>query len=183
MKKIGITALLVSTATFAARADDASYAPQTYSQPNSYTQPAPMTESYSSPATGHVGVGVILGEPVGASVKYWLNDTMAVDGAAGWSGHEHSTLYFHGDVLWHKFDLFDISPAPGRLPLYFGVGGLVRFRNHGEGNNVGVRVPVGVSYIFDNAPIDVFGEIAPALDVAPDLHGEVTGGIGIRFWF
>jgi hypothetical protein len=29
----------------------------------------------------------------------------------------------------------------------------------------------------------IFVEIAPALDIAPDVQGEITGGIGIRYWF
>ncbi len=29
------------------------------------------------------GAGIILGEPTGVSLKYWLNDTMAIDGAIG----------------------------------------------------------------------------------------------------
>lgn len=183
MKKICAITLIL-TAGFIAKSEEYSYSSQTYAQ-NSAVQPAPASasETYSSPEAGHLGAGIILGEPVGASVKYWLNDTMAVDGAAGWSSHRHSTLYVHGDVLWHKFDLFDVSTSPGRLPLYFGVGALFRDRNHGESNNVGIRVPVGVSYIFNNAPIDVFAEIGPALDFSPSIHGEVTGGIGVRFWF
>jgi hypothetical protein len=37
--------------------------------------------------------------------------------------------------------------------------------------------------MFDNAPVDVFAEIAPAVDVSPDVRGEITGGVGIRYWF
>ena len=79
----------------------------------------------------------------------------------------------HSDVLWHNFDLIPVSR--GRMPVYFGVGGLVRFRDNNEDNQVGIRFPVGVSYMFDNAPVDVFVEIGPAIDVAPDVEGEVTG--------
>ncbi|MBU6409520.1 MAG: hypothetical protein KGR98_03940, partial [Verrucomicrobia bacterium] len=110
-----------------------------------------------------IGVGLILGEPVGVSAKYWLNDVMAVDAAAGVSSHSHSDLYVHADVLWHNFNVFNFAPVMGRMPLYFGVGGLLRFRNHGEGNDAGIRVPVGVSYMFDNIPVDIFAEIAPAI--------------------
>ncbi len=131
--------------------------------------------------TGKFGVGIVLGEPLGASAKYFFNDTLAIDGAAGWSDRDNTDLYVHGDVLWHNYDLLPVSR--GRLPVYFGVGGLARFRNHGEDNQVGIRLPVGVSYLFDNAPLDIFAEIGPALDVAPAIRGEITGGIGVRFWF
>jgi hypothetical protein len=90
-------------------------------------------------------------------------------------------LYLHGDVLWHDFDLIPVSQ--GRLPLYFGVGGLVRVRDDNYNNQIGVRAPVGLSYMFDNLPVDVFVEVAPAIDLTPAVRGEVTGGIGIRYWF
>jgi hypothetical protein len=128
-----------------------------------------------------LGAGILIGEPTGASLKYWLSRTMAIDGAAGWSTHDHSDFYVHSDFLWHNFDVFPVKQ--GRLPLYIGVGGLVRFRNDHQDDQVGIRVPVGVSYMFENAPVDVFAEVAPAIDVTPDARGEVTGGVGVRFWF
>lgn len=149
-------------------------------------EPATLTKSshpddLSQDYVGKLGAGMIIGEPIGGSLKYWFNDTLAIDGAVGWSAHDHTDLYLHSDVLWHNFDLIPVSK--GRLPVYFGVGGLFRFRDDSRDNQAGVRVPVGVSYMFDNAPIDVFAEIAPAIDVSPDVRGELTGGVGIRFWF
>jgi len=128
-----------------------------------------------------LGVGIIIGEPTGGSLKYWFNDTLAIDGAVGWSSHDHTDLYLHSDVLWHNFELIPVSK--GRLPIYIGAGGLFRLRDDNRDNQAGVRLPVGVSYMFENAPVDIFAEIAPAVDVTPDVRGELTGGIGIRFWF
>jgi len=147
---------------------------------NNNVRATPVSSSYAQ----RFGVGIILGEPTGASLKYWLNDTLAIDGALGASfdddDDDDSSFYLHSDLLWHNFDLIPVSR--GRLPVYLGAGALVRFRDD-EDNQVGVRIPVGISYMFDNAPIDIFAEIAPTIDVAPDVRGEVTGGIGIRFWF
>jgi hypothetical protein len=166
------TALLVVLPGFYACADEST-------MPLSKTnRPDDTAASYP----GKLGVGVIVGEPTGASVKYWLNDTLAVDGAAGWSVHDNTDFYVHGDLLWHDFDQIPVSS--GRLPFYIGVGGLVRFRDDNNlDNEVGIRVPVGVSYMFENAPLDIFVEIGPALDIAPDVRGEITGGIGVRYWF
>ena len=154
------------------------YAQGTSAPPTLATSPQPLTSGYNS---GRFGAGVIIGEPTGLSLKYWLNDTMAVDGAAGWSYADDTDFYLHSDVLWHKFDLLRVPE--GSLPLYFGVGGLVRFRNDNRDNEVGVRAPVGLSYIFDRIPVDIFVEIAPAIDVAPSVRADITGGIGVRYWF
>ena len=50
-------------------------------------------------------------------------------------------------------------------------------------NQVGIRAPIGLSYMFDREPIDIFVEIRPAIDIAPSVRGDITGGIGIRYWF
>lgn len=161
---------LAALTTLCVQADETT----TLSKKNS---PDDIATSYA----GRFGAGIILGEPTGASVKYWLNDTLAIDGAAGWSLHDDTDFYVHSDLLWHNFDLIPVSK--GRLPFYIGGGGFIRFRDDRHDNEVGIRVPVGVSYMFDTAPIDIFLEIGPALDVAPDLRGEITGGIGVRYWF
>ena len=171
MKKYIYAAAMVLLCGFSVRADDSA----------TVTKKSDFTYNASDNYVHKLGAGIILGEPTGGSVKYWLNRTMAVDGALGWSSHDHSQFYVHGDLLWHKFNVFPIKK--GRLPLYFGVGGLVRFRDEHHDNQVGIRVPVGVDYMFENSPVDVFAEVAPAIDVTPDARGEVTGGVGVRFWF
>lgn len=170
MRKYIYTAALVALCGFSLSADDSA----------TMTKKSSTFESMDD-YVHRFGAGIIIGEPTGASVKYWLNSKMAVDGAAGWSTHDHSNLFLQGDLLWHNFEVF---PVPqGRLPLYIGAGGFVRFRDDNRDNQAGVRVPVGVSYMFENAPVDIFAEIAPALDLTPDIRGEITGGIGVRFWF
>ena len=130
---------------------------------------------------GRFGVGVTLGEPMGGSLKYFFSDALAIDGAFGWSLHDHTDFYMQSDLLWHNFDLIPVSQ--GRMGVYFGGGGLLRFRNSGEDDQFGIRAPVGVTYLFDSVPIDIFAEVGPALDLSPSVRGEVTGGIGVRFWF
>jgi hypothetical protein len=147
---------------------------------NANSTPVDSTESYA----GKLGAGINIGEPMGASLKYWLNDAVAVDGVIGGSYNvdaNNEALYVAADVLWHNFELIPVSQ--GRLPVYFGIGGLARINKDNQGSQEGIRAPVGLSYMFAHAPIDVFVEVAPALDVAPFVCGDITGGIGIRYWF
>ncbi|MFO1475233.1 MAG: hypothetical protein U1F98_01115 [Verrucomicrobiota bacterium] len=131
--------------------------------------------------TGRFGAGVVIGEPVGGTVKYFFNETVAIDGAIGLSLHENSTLYLQCDALWHTYDVFPVKE--GKFGLYIGAGGLIRFRDNGNDNQFGIRVPLGMSYFLPDAPVEFFGEIGPALDLAPSVRGEVTGGAGVRVWF
>jgi hypothetical protein len=137
-------------------------------------------------AVERLGVGVILGEPTGLSMKYWLNDTNAIDGAAAWSFSDRTSFQLHGDYLWHDYDLIDPAGLDGRLPVYYGVGARLRFHEHRRNSNrtvFGIRVPVGISYLFADAPFDLFGEIVPILDVAPDTRVRLNGAVGARFYF
>ena len=107
---------------------------------------------------GPFGLGIILGEPTGISAKLWLGDTHAVDAAVAWSFQDEGSFYIHGSYLFHMPGL--ISVDRGSLPVYIGVGGKISLRDE---PHVGVRVPVGLSYIVPTAPVDLFVEIAPGI--------------------
>jgi hypothetical protein len=125
------------------------------------------------------GAGLMLGEPTGPSLKYFLNENNAIDAGIGWSFANNDDLHIHSDYLWHNYDwLRDV--ADGRLPVYYGVGGRVKF---GSDTRVGVRGPIGISYMLEDIPVEVFGEVGPVLDFTPGLRLGFTAAIGARFWF
>lgn len=127
-----------------------------------------------------LGAGVILGEPTGATLKYWLNDNLALDTAIGASFDEDTDLNWHADALWHVFNLFPVSK--GSLPLYFGAGVRAKFRDN-QDDRWGVRIPVGIAYLFEDAPVDVFLEAAPVIDFTPETRGSFNVSAGVRYWF
>ena len=125
------------------------------------------------------GAGAIIGSPTGLSMKYWLTDMTAIDGALAWHFGDDDRFQIHADHLWHIF-VNDLHVPDARLPLYFGVGLRVLAGNHPE---AGVRIPLGLSYLANRVPVEVFAEIAPVVEFAPDTDGSVEGGIGVRFYF
>jgi hypothetical protein len=124
-----------------------------------------------------MGVGIIVGEPTGISAKSWLSTNDAIDAGVAWS-ISNGWLHIHADYLRHSFELIPVEE--GKLPLYFGIGARLGF---GNDISIGVRVPVGLAYIFDGTPLDVFIEIVPGLAIIPDTKFEMNGGIGVRYWF
>jgi hypothetical protein len=124
------------------------------------------------------GIGIILGEPSGVNGKLWLGSSNALDMAAAWSFKGNDHLLLQADYVWHSFDL--ISVSSGKLPIYFGIGGRVLFA---DDPYFGVRVPLGLDYMFSDAPIDIFLEFVPILDLAPATDFDFGGGIGARYWF
>ena len=124
------------------------------------------------------GLGIILGEPTGISFKKWTGSKTAIDGAVAWSFSGEDSLHLHADYLFHKFNLFKVEK--GKIPLYYGIG--IRVRAEGR-TRVGVRFPIGISYIFEKAPLGIFLELAPLLDLVPDTDFRFNGAIGIRYYF
>ncbi len=134
-----------------------------------------------------LGIGIIAGEPTGLSVKYWLDDTQAIDGAAAWSFWDDDGFQLHADYLWHNFDLVDPGAADGKLPVYYGVGARLKFEeDNGKGDDgdtvFGIRVPLGISYLFEDGRFDVFAELVPVLDLAPDVELDLQLAVGLRFY-
>ncbi|HXV14249.1 MAG TPA: hypothetical protein VEC56_08575 [Candidatus Krumholzibacteria bacterium] len=129
-----------------------------------------------------VGLGFIVGEPTGIDLKFFLNNTNALEFALAWSLSDENDLHLQGDYLWHRFDVIDLNNGDD-MPLFFGIGGRVIFREDPIDDHVGIRFPVGLNYIFADYPFDIFAEIVPILDVAPDTDFDLEGAIGARFWF
>lgn len=140
-------------------------------------------------AQDNFGLGVILAEPTGLSAKLWLNDAEAFDAAAAWSFSDYTSFQFHADYLMHRYDLFrNVDTTVGRPALYFGIGGRLklgedRAQGDDEDDRLGVRVPVGITYVFAQVPFDVFAEVVPVLDLAPDTEADLNAAVGGRFYF
>ena len=124
------------------------------------------------------GLGIIIGEPTGISVKQWTGSRTAIDGAIAWSFDDESALHLHGDLLYHSFNPPGINR--GKFAWYYGIGGRVKFE---DDSKIGVRVPLGMDYFFGTAPLDFFFEIVPILDLAPSTDFGLNAAIGIRYFF
>ena len=122
-----------------------------------------------------LGVGVALGQPMGATAKYWLSPSVAVDGMLGY--HFGSNFDMHADYLWHSFSSFNISS--GRLPFYLGLGGRVLL---GDDSQFGFRFPLGASYLFPTDPMELFAEIAPVMKLTSGVGVDIDGIVGIRVY-
>lgn len=126
-----------------------------------------------------LGLGIIIGEPTGICLKYFTSPTGALAGAAAWSlSGDEKAVHIYGDYLYHMTEL--ATWDGGRSPFYLGVGARAIFRDE---TIAGIRIPVGMSWVFDEAPFDAFLEIVPVMDIAPDTEFDVAGGAGARFWF
>jgi hypothetical protein len=142
---------------------------------------AGLASAQTGRAGGNTGIGIIFGEPTGVSFKFWTGRTIAIDAAAAWSFVNGGAFQVHGDLLFHSFDLFRVEK--GRMALYYGFGGRLKTKTSTEDARLSFRVPLGISYEFERAPVELFMEIAPMLNLAPKTEGDIGGGIGFRYYF
>lgn len=125
-----------------------------------------------------LGLGLTFGEPTGLSAKMWTSERTAIDAAVAWSFSGVGWLHVQADFLMHNYDLIDVSE--GALPVYYGAGAYVAFSSD---LGLGARVPLGLAYHFEGAPVEIFAEIAPGLALLPDIGFYIGGGIGARYYF
>ena len=130
------------------------------------------------------GIGIIVGEPTGLSLKFWQSRKTAIDLAAAWSFSDNSAFHLHGDLLFHKFDLIHVDK--GQLPFYYGIGARVKFADDQDKDDVsfGMRIPLGLDYLFGGGtPLDLFFEVVPILELTPDTDFTLNASLGLRYWF
>jgi len=143
-------------------------------------QAVPVTAAEAATPDKRFGVGVMVGEPTGASFKGWLSDVSAIDGLLGVSLEQDEDFTFHTGYLYHFNDLVQLNE--NRLAFYVGGGPRYVARDHKD-DLFGIRTVGGVSYMLDKAPLDIFFEAGPVFDLAPDVEVRYTVGVGVRFWF
>ena len=68
----------------------------------------------------------------------------------------------------------------------------IRSDDEGSGNGsdnneddvtLGVRLPVGLTYLLKDGSLEFFMELAPVVELLPDTDADVDAAFGIRFYF
>lgn len=126
-----------------------------------------------------LGIGFMIGEPTGLSLKSWTGGNNAFDLGLAWSFGRYDAINIHADYLWHQYDLFE-EVDKGTLPVYYGIGGRVVLAENDA--LIGARLPVGINYLFEDSPVGLFLEIAPIVNVAPSTDFDLDGSLGVRFY-
>lgn len=141
----------------------------------------------SQAGAGGFGAGIMVGEPTGLTFKQWMQHSRAVDFAAAWSFADETAVHMHMDYLYHVPGPPEID-IPGLL-FHFGVGGRIKLveddddKDDEADNRLGVRLPLGLDYLFARSHLELYFEVAPLLDLAPSTDLRVNGGVGLRYYF
>lgn len=127
---------------------------------------------------GDFGAGLILGSPFGVTAKYFITNTHAVDAGVGDVADDFTA---YADYLWHAWDIFP-KPKEGRFEGYLGLGGQLRDARHTD-DIFGLRTVAGAGYWVQGAPIEIFAELVPVIELSPNDFVQLDGGIGARYYF
>lgn len=136
-----------------------------------------ITSLFAQNKNKNLGIGVILGEPTGLSLKVWTKKTQAFDAALACSFGYRNSMHIHMDYLFHEFN--SIKVEKGSLPFYYGIGARILIDDVAS---LGVRIPVGLTYLFENSPVDIFLELVPVLNLNPVTNFNLNGAVGARFY-
>jgi hypothetical protein len=139
----------------------------------------------SAQMTG-TGIGLILGEPTGVSLKSWLSGNSALTVGAAWSFQHEGNLFLWADYTLHSFNITNDEDFRS-LAFYYGIGGKLSFVEKreldGDEAVIGARVPLGLTMPIGDAPVDLFVEAVPTMDLIPETEFGFNGGIGAHLFF
>lgn len=124
-----------------------------------------------------VGLGVIIGQPIGISGNYRLGFSNSVDAALSYDGN----LYLHSTYLFHIPYAFYFQGQ--EIDWYYGVGARLATRGRESETHFGPRGSLGLSWPLQNRQMELFGEASLVMDLAPRTLAEVGAAIGGRFYF
>lgn len=125
-------------------------------------------------------LGLFLGQPTGISFRLGLSAEQSLEAKAAWDlvGSKGGTAQFAFQANW-------LLELPGTLviedvdiPPYIGAGVAL-----GVGSEVslGLRVPFGLVYRFEKAPIELGLEVGLGMSLIPSTDFAIDGGLALRY--
>ena len=147
----------------------------------------PKAEAHEGPG-GPMGIGIGVGAPTGLSLELSSGWRSSFELAVGFDPFDGVGGYAH---LVFKGSLFDFARGSTAIvPLYLGLGMFAIDQDGFPDDNLdlGVRVPLGVNFDFQRAPVQLFLEgalLATVVDFGENRDGwfGVGGYGGVRLWF
>ncbi|MDZ7691311.1 MAG: hypothetical protein U5K69_09305 [Balneolaceae bacterium] len=131
----------------------------------------------------HSASAAMLNGPTGISYKAWVSQDIAVAGGVSFNISEiSSSFYTHVDVLKHpSVEEGSFRIESGKMLTYYGAGLRLNFDDLTDNTDIGLRIPLGSTYHFEESPTDIFFELAPTI-IFDDFNFGFNGAIGFRYF-
>ena len=132
-----------------------------------------------------LGLGINLGEPLGANARFFFLDRFAADLTVGY-GFGEQGFVIQPSLLFHLRRILDYNGSNFSIVPCFGAGlktGVdLAGANDGDGI-VAARFPIGAACFLKNGTFEISLEFAPGIEFSPQTKFDPTGGIGLRYYF
>lgn len=149
------------------------------------------TLSAQSPKNRDLGFGIVIGDPLGLTLKYWMERDFALNAYLGSSYFGAARL--GADFLWHfepfRSKMFNLYAGPGITIGLGDEGGVIYKKKNDnwyyrdEGSvGIGVRGMFGLNFVPRNTPLEIFVEVGTMIGMIPDFGAGFDSAIGIRFY-
>jgi hypothetical protein len=143
--------------------------------------------SFAQKGGGNIGLGIAVGDPTGLTAKFILSQSTAFDLFIGEDfNNGNDDLQIHFDWLYSPAIL---GRGPGfTVPLYFGLGGVIEIddNNFNDDIDLGFRVPIGVAFLFQQVPLELFVELGLELIIIDNNNNDnvdLDAVVGVRYYF
>ena len=127
--------------------------------------------------TNGVGVGLTIGYPTGATVRYGMDDFRLL-GNLTWNYGSGISL-----DIGALYDITEVEIA--NLPIYINGGALVGIGLN-DGFLLSINGIVGASYYLEDYPVEIFLNLAPGFNIirSDSVHAmSFKGGLGALWYF
>ena len=130
-----------------------------------------------------LGVGVVIGSPIGIAGNYFINRRHSIDAVLAPDYGKDNGAYIHSTYLWHYPKALVIDRHP--IGAYWGLGARLRTVDKFDDDEIrlGPRVSGGLRYRVRSAPVDFFVEIGMVVDLIEKSGLAANLGLGVRYYF
>lgn len=131
------------------------------------------------------GIGVNLGEPLGFDGRLYITDQILFDFVTGY-GFDERAYIFQPSLLFALRNILDYDSDRTSVVPYFGAGfkfGPVLSGDHDSDVATALRFPIGGNWIMKDGRFEISAEFAPGVEFSPNNEFDLTGGLGLRYFF
>lgn len=138
-----------------------------------------QAQSYPHTPPGHTGLGGMIGNPSGLSLKVYGTDP------ASFTAYDFLLAYDLDRFFFFSLHGLYERPLPDSPLNYFlGPGALLGVRegsSHANEMVLGLSANLGINFFTER--FEVFLQVTPRLHLIPETEGDIGGGIGLRYYF